>query len=369
MLSPKQQVSLTETLQLLLNLSLNNFLHTLPTSVTANIRDTALTLLNTNELLRQDLGEIITILRAQSKVNSASKLGWVGGGKRDMGRTGVTGDRAAGSSNTNGGVGVQDVTTGHRALGAASSETLGEGGGVDIADSSDGLVVADTFALEVDLGAFEDGAGNLEATLGLEVVQPATDAVASVLAALFGGVAGGGLVGEEPEETLEVAADQDVHGGAVGFLDAMVCGGIESLLCVVTAAAEETVEDIILVGGDDELVGGKTHLLSEPASEDITEVTGGNDYADLGVFFVGGRLDQREVGVEVVGHLGEDTAPVDAVDSGDVVSGVEVLVGEEGLDDVLAVIEGALHSEVVHVGVEDGGHLGLLDLGDLAVGV
>jgi hypothetical protein len=72
--------------------------------------------------------------------------------------------------------------------------------------------------------------------------------------------------------------------------------------------------------------------------------------------------------VEVVGHLGEDTAPVDAVDSGDVVSGVEVLVGEEGLDDVLAVIEGSLHGQVVHVRVEDGGHLLLLDGRHLSVG-
>lgn len=44
-------------------------------------------------------------------------------------------------------------------------------------------------------------------------------------------------------------------------------------------------------------------------------------------------------------------------------------MGEEGFDDVLAVVECALDGEVMDVGVEDGGHLGFLDGGDTALRV
>jgi hypothetical protein len=44
---------------------------------------------------------------------------------------------------------------------------------------------------------------------------------------------------------------------------------------------------------------------------------------------------QREVRVEVVDSLGEDARPVDRVDGTELVAGVDVGVGEEGLDDIL----------------------------------
>ena len=73
--------------------------------------------------------------------------------------------------------------------------------------------------------------------------------------------------------------------------------------------------------------------------------------------------------MEVVDYLGEYAGPVDGVDGAQVEGGVGVGVGKKRLDDVLAVVEGARDGEVVHVLVEDGGHLGLLDGADAALGV
>lgn len=67
--------------------------------------------------------------------------------------------------------------------------------------------------------------------------------------------------------------------------------------------------------------------------------------------------------------MSQDTSPVDAVDGSQAVGAVDVWVGEEGLDKVLTVVKGAVHGQVVHVGVQDGRHLGFLDGADLALGV
>lgn len=73
--------------------------------------------------------------------------------------------------------------------------------------------------------------------------------------------------------------------------------------------------------------------------------------------------------MEIVCYLREDAGPIDGVDGGEVMGLVGFWVGEEGFDEVLAVVKGAFHGEVVHVCVEDGGHLRLLDGGDAAFGV
>ena len=236
---------LTQTLKLLLNLGLDNLPHALPASTVRNGRDTALALLKTNKFLGKHLAEAVTILIAQGQVNCTSELGRVSGGQRDMSNTGVPLDRAARGSDTHSGVGVENVTAGLGALGATGREVGGEAGLVSFADSSDGLLIADPLAFELGLGGFNDGSGHLEAAFCLELVQPAADALAGVLAALLGRAGLVGLEGEEPEEALEVAADEDVHGWAVGLLDALVRDGIEGLLGVMAVGTEESVENAV----------------------------------------------------------------------------------------------------------------------------
>jgi hypothetical protein len=50
------------------------------------------------------------------------------------------------------------------------------------------------------------------------------------------------------------------------------------------------------------------------------------------------------------------------------VSLIDIRVGEQGLDNILAIVEGSLDSEIVHVGIKHTSHLGLLDRADLALG-
>lgn len=66
--------------------------------------------------------------------------------------------------------------------------------------------------------------------------------------------------------------------------------------------------------------------------------------------------------------MSENAGPVDTVNGTKAVGGVDVRIGEEGLDDVLAVVEGSLDSQVVHVGVKHGSHLLLLNGRHLSIG-
>lgn len=354
---------LSQTLQLLFYLRLDDGAHTLPARSGRHGGRPALLLLKTHELLRQHLVEIVPVLAAQRKFDRISELGRVGGGEGDVAGARVPLDRAERGSDSDGGVRVEDISAGLGAVAASGAQVGREAGGVDGADGVDGLVVADALALEFGLGALQDGAGHAEAALGLELAEPRADALAGVPAPLLDRAGAVSLEGQEPEETLEVAADQDVHCGAEGLLDAVRLRRfpVDWLLGVVAAAAEEAVENVILIRGDDKLFRWQTHALGEPARQDVTEVARWDDEADLRALHVARGLRQGEVRVEVVCHLGQDTCPVDRVHSREVVGGVEVLVGEQRLDDVLAVVERSLNGKVVHVRVQHGRHLSLLD--------
>lgn len=73
--------------------------------------------------------------------------------------------------------------------------------------------------------------------------------------------------------------------------------------------------------------------------------------------------------MEIVCYLRENAGPVDGVDGGEVMGLVGLGICEEGFDEVLAVIKGAFHGEVMHIRVEHGGHLRFLNRGDAAFGV
>lgn len=75
-------------------------------------------------------------------------------------------------------------------------------------------------------------------------------------------------------------------------------------------------------------------MCCEIAREDVAEVACGDHEADLGGGGFG-LAGEGEVGVEVVGVLGEDAGPVDGVYGCETELGVDFGVGEEGFDDVL----------------------------------
>lgn len=165
-------------------------------------------------------------------------------------------------------------------------------------------------------------------------------------------------------------------------------GAVGGLL-LVTTSLEKAVENIVLVGGNNELVDGETHTKGEVTSENVAKVSGRNSEADLVAELEGRGLlaEEGEIGVEVVDSLGENTSPVDAVDGAELVGRVDLRVGKKSLDDVLfsvckylndrrehitahlAVVKVASDSQVMNIGVQHRGHLLLLDGAHAPLGV
>ena len=171
---------------------------------------------------------------------------------------------------------------------------------------------------------------------------------------LAGGVA---VAAQQVEdEALEVRGLGDVHGRAGGGQRVRGRAG------AVDAGAEELVEDVVLVGGDDEGTQGHAHLAGDVGGAHVAEVAGRYDDTHLGRG-VGPLLGDAQPGGHVVADLGEQARPVDGVDGADVPGGLEVGVHVDGLDEVLAVVEDAVDGDVDDVVVEEGEHLGALEGG------
>jgi len=128
---------------------------------------------------------------------------------------------------------------------------------------------------------------------------------------------------------------------------------------------DEAGKDVVLVGGKQQLAYGEPHPLRHKACEDVAEIAGRHGEDDVGT----PRLGNPEPGKEVIYHLGQDPRPVDGIDRPQGKPFLEGEVVEEGLDDVLAVVEGPFHGHVVDIGIEDGGHLPRLDGGGLQMGM
>ncbi len=162
---------------------------------------------------------------------------------------------------------------------------------------------------------------------------------------------------EKIQVALEIGGDLDVHGRAQGRVD---------LARRVAAIGDEPGQDVIAVGGDEEPIDGQSHALGHVAGEDVAEVAGGDRKADPEP---GVAPTHPPPGVEVVDDLGQDAGPINGVDRAEVVLPLEIQVVEQGLDDALAIVEGAADGDVVDVRVRHRGHLPLLDRRDPARGM
>ena len=174
------------------------------------------------------------------------------------------------------------------------------------------------------------------------------------------------LLGEGKQQTLQVAGHQDVHRGGHG--------GVEGAVLVVHAGGQELGENVVAVGGADELTHGQTHLTGVPAGQDVAEVAGGDTVVHLVAHLDLALVQQVAVGGDVVDQLRQDAAPVDGVGGGQEVAtlcqvGTELLVGEEDLHAGLGIVEVAVDRADTHVIALLGLHLELLDLGDAAGGI
>ena len=80
------------------------------------------------------------------------------------------------------------------------------------------------------------------------------------------------------------------------------------------------------------------------------------------------RRAERDRGGEIIDRLRHDARPVDGIDAGEPHPVAEGVVIEHRLHQRLAVVEGAVDGDRVHVGVGRRGHHAPLHLGDAAVG-
>jgi hypothetical protein len=67
--------------------------------------------------------------------------------------------------------------------------------------------------------------------------------------------------------------------------------------------------------------------------------------------------------------LSKNAGPVDGVNGTEAMGSIEGSIGKEGFDDILAVVEGTFHCDIVYVGIRYGSHLCLLDRRDSTLGV
>src|SRR5712691_4926727 len=150
---------------------------------------------------------------------------------------------------------------------------------------------------------------------------------------------------------LEVGGFRDVHRRTAGRVD------FRRLAHAVAAGAEEFVENVILVGRDDELPDRHAHLPRDVPGVDVAEIARGHRKGNR--FAVATR--HGEIRLEVIHDLRRDSGPVDRVDRADAVPRLETDVARDRLDDVLAVVEDAADGDIEDIGVLQRVHLRRLE--------
>ena len=169
--------------------------------------------------------------------------------------------------------------------------------------------------------------------------------------------------GEEAQKALQVAGDQNVHGGGGGL--------IEGAALIIDAGGEEVGKDIVAIGGADQAAYGQAHALGKIPGQDVAEVAGGDTEMDRLAYPDAATADQVGVGLEIVDDLGGQAADIDGVGRGETQTGEILLVagGEDLLYAGLGIVEIAPDSADLYIGTLLGDHLSLLHGGDAAVGV
>ena len=122
------------------------------------------------------------------------------------------------------------------------------------------------------------------------------------------------------EQALKVRGHEDVHAGRSSL--------IKLPLCSVSAGGEEVGQDVVLVGGADQLADRQAHLLCIVAGQNVAEVAGGDAEIDLVAKGNFSRLEQLGISGEVIDDLRHEAAPVDGIGTGK----ADVPLGQFGRD-------------------------------------
>ena len=150
------------------------------------------------------------------------------------------------------------------------------------------------------------------------------------------------------QEALEIGRDLDIHRRRGGRHDAAQLVG---------AGRQGARQDVVGVGRQHQPPDRQAHALGDPAGEDVAEIAGRHGEGDRAV-----RPAERHGRREVIDRLRGDARPIDRVDARQLQLVAEARVVEQRLHDGLAIVEGALERDGMHVGRVDAGHLAALHL-------
>ena len=161
-----------------------------------------------------------------------------------------------------------------------------------------------------------------------------------------------------PDESFKVRCFGDVHGRAGG------CQRLRASPWTIHASGEEFVQDIVLIGGQDETSDRHAHRPGEVAGVDVAEIARWDDHIHCMASTVRTVESVRDTqpGPDVVDDLCSDAPEVNRINGADRVGRFEGGVTVDGLDESLAVIEDAIHCDVVNIGVIERVHLGALHI-------
>ena len=101
----------------------------------------------------------------------------------------------------------------------------------------------------------------------------------------------------EEQRALKIGRDFDVHGWRDRGFDARFRVG---------SSFHAAVQNVVLVGCDDQTLNREAHFLRNESRENIAKITCWNRKADLAI-----RRTQRNRSGEIINHLRQNTRPVD----------------------------------------------------------
>ena len=138
----------------------------------------------------------------------------------------------------------------------------------------------------------------------------------------------------------------------------------DGVALVIALPFQAAVQNVVLVGRHHQPVDGQAHAFGNVACKDVTKVAGGHGKADLAV-----RRADGHGGREVIDHLRQHAAPVDAVDARQFHRIAEFEIVEHILQPCLTVVKVAIDSQRVHVAFAGCRHLAALHFGNAAMRV
>ena len=167
-------------------------------------------------------------------------------------------------------------------------------------------------------------------------------------------------------QALQITGDQNIHGRRTGQH--------EFTVAIVFPCGKEIVKHLVLIGGANQLIDGKPHILRIKRRQNIAEITGGNRHVDFLTLCKLAFRQQLHISIYVINNLGNQASYVNGVRGGKLISSrshlfFQFFIGKELLYTGLGIIKIAVDTHHMGIGPFLGNHLLLLDRADAVLGV